>query len=250
MTLPNGEPYFVYTRTHNIASSMGESTSTAFIVADWADLVKRFLQPTAICMDSYYLSAAGRDQLHTSGIRYVAALEPDRFRNIVQLLKPPVQNTGDSAWAWNEARKEAAVYHSSRDTNVGKKFTVTNCFERSSNPQPEDRVPIYDEYKVMFSRCDKFNQSLHNRTLPFRLPNDTNKARDKNIWNYLFTSAVINTWNIWKNVLQTRPCDSHLPDFQTFCCELAKDIVNKYVLSQEYICYVFLPCFSVNFTRE
>ena len=120
VSLPNGEPYLVYTRTHNTASSMGESTSTAFIVADWADLVKRFLQPTAICMDSYYLSAAGRDQLHTSGIRYVAALEPDRFRNIVQLLKPPVQNTGDSAWAWNEARKEAAVYHSSRDTNVGK----------------------------------------------------------------------------------------------------------------------------------
>ena len=233
VTLPNGEPYLVYTRTHNTASSMGESTSTASIVADWADLVKRFLQPTAICMDSYYLSAAGRHQLHTSGIRYVAALNPDRFRNIVQLLEPPVQNTGDSSWAWNEARQEAAVYHSSRDTNIGKKFTLTNCFERSSNPQPEDRLPIYDEYKAMFSGCDKFNQSLHNRTLPFRLPNDTNKARDKNIWNYLFTSAVINTWNIWKNVLETRSCESHLPDFQTFCCELAKDIVNKYVISQE-----------------
>ena len=134
--------------------------------------------------------------LHTSGIRYVAALKSDRFRNIVQLLKPPVRNTGDSAWAWNEARKEAAVYHSSRDTNVGKKFTLTNCFERSSNPQPQNRVPIYDEYKVMFSGCDKFNQSLHNRTLPFRLPNDINKARDENIRNYLVTSAVINTWNI------------------------------------------------------
>ena len=110
-------------------------------------------------------------------------------------------------------------------------------------------MPIYDEYKVMFSGCDKFNQSLHNRTLPFRLPNDTNKARDKNIWNYLFTSAVINTWNIWKHAANS-PVRLPFARLQTFSCELAKDIVNKYVPSQEHICYVFLPCFSVNFTNE
>ena len=50
--------------------------------------------------------------------RYNAALKADRFRSIVNFLKPQVQSTGDCAWAWNETRGEAAVYHSSRDTNI------------------------------------------------------------------------------------------------------------------------------------
>ena len=88
-------------------------------------------------------------------------------------------------------------------------------------------VPIYDEYKAMFSGCDIFNRQLHNRTFPYALPRDTNAAVEKNIWNYLFTSALINTWNAWKAILKQRDSDCPPPEFTDFCDQLAIDIVEK-----------------------
>ena len=114
--LSNGEPFLVYTRVHDTASNMGESTQTASIVLEWADLVQKFNQPTVIC------TMWGDKFLKDSDVRYIAALKPDRFRILTNLLKQQVNNTGDSSWAWNEARGEAAVYHKSRD-----KSTVENC---------------------------------------------------------------------------------------------------------------------------
>ena len=95
------------------------------------------------------------------------------------------------------------------------------------------QVPIYDEYKAMLSGCDIFNHQLHNRTFPYALPRDTNTAVEKNIWNYLFTSALINIWNAWKAVL--KHCDSPPPEFADFCDQLATDIVEK-------LCFHSCPC--------
>ena len=96
-----GEPFLVYTRVHDTASNMEESTQTASIVLKWADLVKKFNQPTVICMDSYYLDNVGRQLLKDRGVRYIAALKPDRFRILTNLLKQQVNNTGDSSWVIN-----------------------------------------------------------------------------------------------------------------------------------------------------
>ena len=111
------------------------------------------------------------------------------------------------------------MYHSSRDKNIGKKFTLSNCFFSVRQPQTRDGVPIYDEYKVMFSACDAFNQRMHGRTFPYRLPKDTNLAEQRNIWNNLnlFTSSTINTWNVWRAVLHNRNAECELPDFRQFC---------------------------------
>ena len=57
--LSNGEPFLVFTRVHDTASNIGESTQTASIVLEWADLVQKFNQPTVICMNSYYLDNVG-----------------------------------------------------------------------------------------------------------------------------------------------------------------------------------------------
>ena len=41
--LPTGDPFLVYTRTHNSSSNLGESTATAEIVKEWAQLIKDYL---------------------------------------------------------------------------------------------------------------------------------------------------------------------------------------------------------------
>ena len=88
-------------------------------------------------------------------------------------------------------------------------------------------VPNYDKYKAMFSGCAIFNRQLHNRTFPYALPRNANTAVVKNLWNYLFTSALINTWNAWKAILKQRGSDYPPPEFTDFCDQLAIDIVEK-----------------------
>ena len=78
VTLPTGDPFLVYTRTHNSSSNLGESTATAEIVKEWAQLIKGYRQDTTMCMDSYFLSGAGRGILRDLNVRYsslIASLE-------------------------------------------------------------------------------------------------------------------------------------------------------------------------------
>ena len=88
-------------------------------------------------------------------------------------------------------------------------------------------MPVYDEYKSLFSGCDKFNQQLYGKTLPYQAPNDTNLAEKKNIWNYLFTSVLINVWNVWKGVLQARDPETETMSFRDFCDDLSVRIVEE-----------------------
>ena len=225
--LPTREPFLVYTRTHDTTSSLDQTTQTSSVVGEWSDIIVAFRQPSTLCMDSYYLDTAGRTTLDNKGVRYVAALKPDRFTTLVNFLKPHVNNTGESAWAWNETRKEAAVYHYSQDKNIGKKFTLSNCFTMAASPQPRDYVPVYDEYNSKFSGCVLFNKRMHGCTFPFPSPKRTNLATEVNIWDYIFTSLLINCWHIWRAIIQQRDNDAPLPDFAAFCNQLAISIINE-----------------------
>ena len=69
--------------------------------------------------------------------------QPDRFR-ILSLLKQQVNNTGDSSWAWREARGEVVAYHYiSLVTRASERI----CFATIPNKMRWHEVPIYDEYK-------------------------------------------------------------------------------------------------------
>ena len=124
-------------------------------------------------MDSYYLDARGRENLRLRQVRYMAALKADRFRSMVNFLKPQVQSTGDVLGLGTKQGGRGSCCVLSRDKNIGKKFTLSNCFFSVCQPQTRDAVPIYDEYKVMFSACDTFTQRMPDRTFPCRLPKDT-----------------------------------------------------------------------------
>ena len=152
---------------------------------------------------------------------------------ITNLLLPGVQNTGDSARAFNRERKEAVVFHKSCDKILARSLqcpTASPC----NTVQIPATVCIYDELSMMNTKrcflaasCDTFNQQMSNRTFPYALPRDTNTAVAKSIWNYLFTSTLLNCWNVWKTVLRNRDSECQTPSFQTFCDLLSKEIVEK-----------------------
>ena len=112
-------------------------------------LTSSFILTTIDCLlDSYYLCKVGCETLRQ---RRCASLQPSNLldsKSITSLLALLVQKAGDSI---NEDRNEAAVMHWSRDKNIGKKFTFF-CFPQK---KPSDYIPVYDEYKSLFSGCDK-----------------------------------------------------------------------------------------------
>ena len=92
----------------------------------------------------------------------------------------------------------------SRDKNIGSKVTLTNCFSRVPQKKPTDYIPVYDEYKSLFSGFDKFNQLLYGKIFPYQATNDPTLAEQKIFeMNYL-TSVLINVWSVWKSVLAVR----------------------------------------------
>ena len=168
--LPTDDPFLAYTSVHNTSGSLGESTQTAQIVNEWADLVLSFRQPTIICMDSYYLCKVGRETLRQKNVRFIAAIKPDRFKRITALLTPSVQNAGKSAYAFIGDRNEAAVMHWSRDTNIGKKFVLTNCFTRVPQKKPLITCPFMTSAKVCSPAVTSSISNSMERLSRIRLP--------------------------------------------------------------------------------
>ena len=70
----------------------------------------------------------------------------------------------------------------------------------------------------MFAGCDRFNQGLHNKTWPFKYSSDMMAGYD-----YLFTSLLMNDYNLYRDVGQDRLEFS----FKDFCKCLAIDIIKS-----------------------
>ena len=84
------------------------------------------------------------------------------------------------------------------------------------------------QFMMSTRRCSPgATYSTDSSTFPYALPRDTNTAVEKNIWNYLFTSVLINTWNAWKAILKQRDSDCPPPEFTDICDQLEIVIVEK-----------------------
>ena len=124
-------------------------------------------------MDSYYLDNVGRQLLKDSGVRYIAALKPDRFDH---QSSETTKSTTLETVAGHGTRPEAKL-HKSRDKSIGEKF----CFSTASSTVGLSSTPFQD----------------------------TSAAVEKEAWNYQFTSVLINTSNAWNTILKQRDGDRH-----------------------------------------
>ena len=46
-------------------------------------------------------------------------------------------------------------------THFGRKYVISNAYIQVRHPENQCVVPVYDDYRVLFDKCDKFNRSLH-----------------------------------------------------------------------------------------
>lgn len=215
-----------------ITREISEGATTAKTVAEWKEIVESRGNRSLITMDSYYIDNQSRGIFGDSGTKYIAAMRADRFRSIVSVVSRNVNKCGDTSFAYNKETKEVCVHHWSVDATVGKKVVLSNAFKLAHGKQKLSEIPVYDHYKVSFNGCDKFNTRLANRNFIYRPKKSRVGAVNKNMFDYMFTSTIINVWHasITKN-----PTEHYLQKFHRFCHILAVSLVRNitsYIPSQ------------------
>jgi len=219
-----GLTYIVYSKAHVTTALMGMKTQTCEIVKQWSDIVISRHECTTLIMDSYYLSAAGRQYMNEHGVKYVAALKSDRFKKVCQRLLTEVTQSGQTAIAYNNVSGEAAVLHWSLDANIGKKYVMSNAFRKFTGRTRKGSIPVYDYYNAGFSGCDQFNRAMHKRTWPFLTRKCVMGTDKSNGWNYLFTVVILNVWHLWINA---DPENRKPVSYNNFCQALASSLVTS-----------------------
>jgi hypothetical protein len=179
VTLSNGDPFLVYSRLCDSNSKQGIHTPTSDIVKDWANIIVEFKNRgivdapnTVLCFDSYYATNEARKYCNDNGIKYIGAVQSNRFQALVtnmKLLCEPVDAPGKTAAIFNEESGELFLHHYDANSDVGEKYVLSNSFTRSIGRSSTTKLcQVYDQYKVMFNSFDQFNRRLRDRKFPHR----------------------------------------------------------------------------------
>ena len=172
---------------------------TADIIKDWMDATNQPTQALLIVMDSYYLSAEGR-QLGLERERpLLAAIRENRFKSVTQYARKRVTNAGEQMFFFNENTGESIAYVFPTDPHIGRKVVYSNSFFLRSTPTAKNNIPLYDAYKASFNGCDKLNKALHGRNWPYRSGGNTRSGLDGSSFDYLLTCSLVNTYHAWLN---------------------------------------------------
>ena len=82
-------------------------------------------------------------------------------------------------------------------------------------------MPVYDDYRILFDKCDKFDKRLHHCTWPHK-SGGRNVLGDRGCQNnFAMSCMLLNVFNAW---FQTNSVDSQSVDFSTNCIALADEI--------------------------
>ena len=100
------------------------------------------------------------------------------------------------------------------DRNLERKYVLTNAYTQTSfcHCYNVSVVPVYDDYNILFDKCDKFNKRLHHCTWPHK-SGGRNSLGDLGCQNNFAMSCMLqNVFNAW---FQVNDIDSHSVDFST-----------------------------------
>lgn len=209
--LDNGDPFLVHAKLSNSsASSNGDSIPVNAVVEEWAKVAQFFVemkrsQAPILVFDSYYTDNEGRKILNENNVKFIGAIVPSRFTNLMDNLAEygdMVEKPGQTASIFKEETNEIFVHHWDIMSDIGKKYVISNAFDRvpatSANPGV---VPVYDQYKNLFNACDKFNRNLHERKYCHRTGGNTRTGDNGQTFKFIMACILQNTFNAYKSTL-------------------------------------------------
>jgi hypothetical protein len=221
-------------KLHQANVLLKTSIPTSTVIKEWADVVKAkgaqkmpilSSDATELCtiltFDSYYLCNTGRALLRSMSVPFVASVTKERFGRLVDKVKDDVERPGQFSVIHRSETQESFVYMWDTTKAVGKKFAITNAFKMLNEKHPDGSVPVYDHYKAMFSKCDRFNRLLHDRKWPHNHCGRNCRGDEGHHHNFGLSCILQNTFNAY---LEINGNDSLPYEFERYCLELANDI--------------------------
>ena len=165
-----------------------------------------------VVTDAYYMDDASRKWLRDNDFKYLAAINPTRFKEVWGPLERQIKHCGDGAVHWNDETGEAAV-HIKLESGY-KIYLLTNAFTYQLTQQPVNYTIFSDVYSHCFNTADRLNHFIGKKGYPYRRIG----------WQYSFDGFHFTTllWNVY--VLYHEQYNEVDMSWKEFCEQLAKEL--------------------------
>jgi hypothetical protein len=222
VSLSDGSPFLIYTRTHDSDHSVGVKVPTAEVIEEWAKIIVDSSSfHTILVADSYYLDLAGLQYLRDNNVKFVCGVQKNRFADLAAATSSAVTSSGMSAVLANTNASEVFVDCWDKNTSIGRKFVLTNAFSHKKKRGKPHVLVGYDAYKIAFSLCDHFNRELHDRTWPHKHGGRNSSGDRGAISDFLFSIVLVNVLSAYHCARGTTYEPS---EYQDECLKLANEI--------------------------
>ena len=147
MRLSNKTSYMLDVWLHDTVILLGESIPVSKVVKHWAKIVHSFnaarINDTLFVFNSYYLDEAARVGLSDKKVKFIGAVNSQRFPSQTQMVRAGATKKGQWKGLWNGLRKELIVHSFTKN---GKQYaTLTNSYDRLATKSDTKSVSVcYD----------------------------------------------------------------------------------------------------------
>lgn len=178
---------------------------------------------TFIVMDAYYLDDESRKYLRLEKVKYLAAINPVRFKEVWEELGVHVQKPGDWVNFYNEDTQEHAMMRYDPLKGDRKQHVITNVFENRKKVSKKDPIinVISDVYLLLFNGCDRLNSYFDNKYWPYH-----RWGWQSNFDDFFFAAISMNIYVMYHEINQIALEDKiSWDDFALMCARATIDYI-------------------------
>ena len=124
--------------------------------------------------DSYYFSANSIAVLEeprandcASSVQYIGAVTASKFP-VCDTLEGTMSTPGHWDGLYHRQIGLLQINYYDIDPHMGRKLVSTNAYIPSQRHYDMSVVPVYDDYRVLFDKFNKFNKRLCHYTWPYK----------------------------------------------------------------------------------
>ena len=172
--LENDLPILIHMTMMAAETPLGERAPVHDVIRNWRDVIVHFLHRCILVFDSYYLSANSvavleepLDNGRPFRVKFIGAVTVSTFP-LCEVFHGRVSVPGQWDGFYHRDTGHLLINYYDPTPALGRKYVLTNAYTRASHRHCMAVVPVYDDYRILFDKCDKFNRRLYHCTWPHK----------------------------------------------------------------------------------
>ena len=222
-----GLPILIHMRMMAVESGRRERAPVHDVVRAWRDTILKYSGHCILVFNLYYFSSDSVTVLEEplpngrpSRVKFVGAVTASKLP-LCDVFQGRVNIPGQWDGLYDSRTGHVLINYYDVDAWLGRKYIMSNAYTQVRRPKNQCVVPVYDDYRVMFDKCDKFNRSLHHCTWPHKSGGRDVLGDRGSQHNFAMSCMLQNAFNSW---FQAKMVDHSSVDFSTNCLLLADEI--------------------------